>query len=598
MSEQNEGGQPGIPVEPSTGVQMPNEDVSRGAAAEPEYEAAPTRNPVSQPVIKATHAEDHNERNTTAKDPVAPKDHVVRSLTDKEIMEQQGLTLFIGSSKKEILAARQLISQWLNWDGVNEAFKNDDADATQLAAAQQRWFEYVETNFPGRTASEMAAQAKAVYMFSDEILDEIRLQSNMTHEEGINNLYDRGGYITGMVVGQKPGRNTEAHSLSESMRRDAAKTNDDKLQWDVMLPDSFVKVNFERPSRMTMGDLINDIRRTITGYVRQVNYNSAIIAQMAAAEAIWKFMVKYMKSSSVSDLTDFDELINLISWGDFEVLVSALLESFNTRGVNMNLRCMNMACNWSNFALVDPSSLVQVRWGIIPPSEAAMIANIHNGRLKLTAAQSSELRRKSTFGLESNRVYNTDRSQYFVIAPPTIGEAFSAFQFFITKVNPRLQDLRSTIVDQKEYEAQVGLVYAGLGSTEYIHWIQEYVRVAPPGSGEQDSVYRRWESEDPEFDKGIFDIITDHPDMNVAVTKFVLNKTPYLSRTFCGVQNFTCPKCREQHDGVMEGTEDVVDRRRGYTPINIVMSFFILTQLRMIRQVVEGHNALQEARSE
>jgi len=568
--------------------------------SENEFLEGSKEQPVPEPVRKATVSEEHTAENTTVKDRKEPVGVFKRILTEEERTSGSALKIFLGNSKADIVNARDLIRRWLAVTNTRELFGEDLAEESQLAAAEATWSEYVEKEHPGRTKDEMEALAVDVYNYISEIQDEVKIPAKMLREENISNVHDRGGFITGDIVGQVPGKNIDIQlRRSERMRRAAASSNDDKLKWDVLLRDSYIKVNFERPNRTLAGGLINDIRRTIVGYVRRVNHNSAVIAQMAATQAIWNFMVKYIRSCSVSDITDFSDLINHISVTDFETLVNALLESFNTQGVNLHLRCLNMKCDWSEFGLVDPSTLTQVRWDIIDAAEGALLNNIFNGRVKLTAAECDEYRRKSTYGLESNRVYNADKTMYLTIAPPTLAEAFGAFEYFISQVNAEISDIRSKVVDPKEFDAQVGLVYANMGATEYIHWVASYTRLGAPGSGEPDEVFNRWDEDvdKGEFDEGVYGIILDHDDLNTGLTKFVLNKTPFMSRTFTGIQNYTCPKC-QQNSGDHLDPHKTLDHVRGYTPINAIMSFFILTQVTILKRASDGHEFMKKVHSD
>jgi hypothetical protein len=101
---------------------------------------------------------------------------------------------------------------------------------------------------------------------------------------------------------------------------------------------------------------------------------------------------------------------------------------------------------------------------------------------------------------------------------------------------------------------------------------------------------------DAEFNKGIMKVLEDHTDWNKSVVSFVLNKAPYMSRTFVGVRNYICPKCRANSADTQD-PESLLERKLGYTPINVVYSFFIHTQLQWMATSAELESHKQEALS-
>jgi len=205
--------------------------------------------------------------------------------------------------------------------------------------------------------------------------------------------------------------------------------------------------------------------------------------------------------------------------------------------------------------------------------------------------------RASTYGLESNRVYNDEKSMYLECAPPTLAEAFAAFDFFIGEINPELAELRTKLVDPAEYQTQVTMVHNNLGSTEFIHWVQRQVDLPAENTDEVETVFARSEMDPNDFNGGILDVLRDQEDLNRNLVKFVLNKTPYMSRTFMGVRNYVCPKCRKNM-GDLEDPENLLDRKLGYTPIDPVMSFFTLTQWSILKQTAVQNRIKSEALSE
>jgi hypothetical protein len=581
----------------STGTELSGAVGEAGIVGQASAPAQPAA-PVQPAVAKATHQDKHNAANTTMTTMVPPASPLLAELSVAEREAGGYLTVFLGNSKKDVLEAQQLIGKWFTFNSFVSMAQEGRVNQSTMNKANADWEQYVAETYPGRTPKEIADHAADLYAYMSEIQDEIKVRSHVCNEAGITNLSDRGGnYVTGDIVGKKPARSTKGFSAAEVMRRSALRSNGDKLIFDVLLRDSFVSLSFTRPNRLEMGDLLNDIRRTIVGYVREINNNSAVLARIASIRVIWNFLATRITSCSVSDISDFRQLANVITLNDMEQFVVALIESLNTKGVNLNLRCLAPSCKWDAFHLVEPSKLVQIRPSLRVPEELAIYANLINGHAKYTIEETLAMSRAATYGLETNRVYNDDKTMCFLIAPPVLTEAFNTFDYFIGRVNPQLFDIRQKVVDPDEYATQITMAHNELGSTEYIHWVTGYINLPTPGTDEEEIIILRKDTDDTEFNEGVMAVILDHPDMNRNLTRFILNKTPYMSRTFIGVQNYVCPVCSKQ-SGDLQDPEHFLDRKLGYTPIDPIMSFFTLTQLAMLAQAVESGRAKSEALSE
>lgn len=142
------------------------------------------------------------------------------------------------------------------------------------------------------------------------------------------------------------------------------------------------------------------------------------------------------------------------------------------------------------------------------------------------------------------------------------------------------------------------MLYTDLGATEYIHWISKFVAVGSPDSDERDTVVDRSKAKDMnDFNEGLMETIKDSPWLNRALTKDIINKVPFLSKTFIGLQNFDCPKCKK-NQAALEDPEGIKARKLGYTPIDPIMAFFTHIQLLMIQSAAENHDVRATALSE
>lgn len=553
------------------------------------------------PVVDApTHRDVHTAQNTTMKQLVTSEDEVIRDLSKEEQQDGGFLTVFLGNRKEDVIKAQGVIGRWLTFSGSKAMFDEERLPESVFRKAETDWLLYIEKEFPGKTSDQVMTHAADLYAFMSEIQDELKIRTSIMNEPDISNVFNRGGVNTGDIVGKKPSASTQGFSARENMRRRAARktgTGADKLSFDVLCRDSFAMFAFSRTNHTEMGALINDIRRTITGYVQQIGNNSAVLARIASMRVIWNFMAKRITNSSVTDLADFNQLANVILLTDMDTVITALIESTNNKGINLNLRCLSGSCDWEAFKLVQASKLLRQRHHITTDADEAIYANLINGHTKYTMEETRALSRASTYGLESNRVYNDDKSIYLECAPPTLAEAFDAFDFFIGEVNTELAELRTKLVDPAEYQTQVTMVHNNLGSTEFIHWVQKQVDLPAENTDEEETVFARSEIDPNEFNGGLLDVLRDQEDLNRNLVKFVLNKTPYMSRTFMGVRNYVCPKCRKNM-GDLEDPKNLLDRKLGYTPIDPVMSFFTLTQWAMLKQTAVQNKVRSEALSE
>lgn len=558
--------------------------------------------PVNEtPKERAGHKDVQTPENTPMQDHVADVSEIVSPITEEKDLERGHLDIFLGSSKASQDRVSALITAWLTLNASKSLHIQNQMSDEAYKKSALNWAKFVEENYPGKTPDEVSTLAENTYRFVNEIQDEVKVRSKLLYEPDVTNRSSRGnGYVTGDIVGKTPGASTKGHKRSDIMRRSNTRANNEALEYDVLLRDSMLALSFTRPNRLQMGGIVNDIMRTVGGYVRQINHNSVTIARIASMRAIWNHLSKQIVRSSVSDITNFGQLASAITITDFNTLCIAYLESFTTKGVPLRLNCLNEKCDWSEVNLVKPSLLHRHRPSLDTPEDLAIYGNLLNSTVTYTLEQTRAMSRKHTYNLETNRVYtNEEKTIFTVIAPPVLAEAFNTFDFFVGQVNPKLQDIAIKVLDEKEAEAQRAVTLSELASTEFLHWIQEYHTIAPPDSGEEDIVMRRYDEEEnsSEFDKGLMYIITENEYFNREFARFVLNKTPYMSKTFVGVRNFCCPKCK-QNSGDLQDPNNLLDKTPGYTPIDPIMSFFTLTQLMLLNQAVDSSQVTKEVLSE
>lgn len=553
--------------------------------------------PTEEPVVEAAYGDTHNSANTTMKQRQQPKSPLIRELTQLEKEDGGYMTIKLGGSLEENREIyRTLVNNWLQYAGTVDGYDEGRFNKDRLNKATLDWETFCKENYPNKTKEDVAEEASIIYGFTSQLLDDGSLRTRVTNEPGISNTSNRGsGHVTPDIVGKVPDRSTAGFSASQLMMRASISADKEKLNFDVLLRDSFVMLTFTRPSRMEMGNLYTDIKNTVAGYVRDIHYNLPVVARIAIAKVLWNFISKRIVYSSVSDTPDFVALAQVIRLNDLSRIAIALLEAYNTKGVNLHLSCLSPKCNWETYSLADPTLLIHNR-AVSTEEELAIYANLFNGRVKYTIKETLELSTKCLYGMkpEENRVYNSDRSIYLTINQPTLAQAFNTFDYFISQVNPRIAEIKATTIDPDEFEERMTMMYNNIGSTEFVHWISGFHRVPDPGSDEAPIALLRSEQEnEADFNKGLMAMLTESESLNKGLVEFVVRKTPFMSTHFVGIQNFICPSCSAEQASL----EDDRGIKRGYTPIDPFMSFFTLTQLRILSQTKDQINHRDEVLS-
>lgn len=604
-----------LPQEPAAAA--PPMNVGQATAPVNEAQASPPPQPIPQtttvevpepaaeqpaPAEKVTHHlpprldETQTEKNPSMLFAQKPQSIFKHALEEKD-RENGFLTIFLGNQRSVIEANNNLIQVWLVYRASNGMFKDGEIDAAQLQAAETNWKEYIAEHYPKNSIEEMENFCVDLYQFIDIFRDDIKLRSKMVREEDTSNVTHRGmnggdAILSSDVQGRSPGADTTGFSLAESMRRSSINATKDLYQFDILLRNSYAALTIKRPERLSMGSLVLAINNQVKGYVRQVNNPSPTLAYIAGIRCMWDYIARLTVASSVKDTQDFRQLANEITITDADQLAMGLVLATHTNGIQLDLRCLSSKCNWSMFGLADPTKLLQVR-GTVTPEQAAVHANVYNGRRKYSREEMKKLRDETTYGMEENacRVYGNDGRRYFTIKAPTLTQAFETFDYFVSTINPRIQELRSNTLDPKVFESELTALLLSLTTAEYIHWISEYVVLPEPGTTGKPTVFTRPAVNNDEFNQGLMMILQDDPALGKELVKFVYNKTPFFTHTFTGVGHYECPKCATN-----SGEHD--HHKLGYTPINAFMSFFTLTQLSLMSQVASANQVQQEALSD
>lgn len=547
--------------------------------------------PKTEPSSHFGFMDTHTPQNTPMKEVVEPLNPITKELVEDDRVK--GFTsIFLGVGKEENEKAAELITNWSAWNTFKELNKVGEVSPTVFASAKQDWDAFVQENYPDVNPSELEKTASDLFKFMNSLQENLQLRTRMVREENITNASRRCDKLTTTdIVGKTPSVNKKGLSIADRMIRSTIRSSGGVYQYNQLLRNSFLSITWERPQKLEVADLINNINRRIRGYVRRVGGNAMALSYIAGYIEIWDWLKPRLVSSSVKGLADFDDLSKVIRITDMPVICAGLLASITDDGVQMDLRCMNPSCDWYQFDLIDPTKLVQRRPSIETDEEAAFFGNIFSGREQHTVDEILKMIEQSTYGMDNRYVYNEDQSIRLKVGPPSLSDAFATFDYFVGRVDKQLADISNKVNTEQDLEEQRLLLLNSLSGAEYMHWVEEFAIMPPPGEDSEPQVIKRAKEDPNEFNKGLMDSLLTDEVMNKNLVLFVYNKAPYLTRTFIGVRNFVCPKCGTESDAHQE------DRKLGYTPIDAFMSFFIHSQLMLMNLAMERQKVNNEALS-
>lgn len=540
-----------------------------------------------------TYGDTHTPENTPLKAPVESLPESKGLLPDTDAVRGQGFsTVYIGNSREDFKSVEELVSIWFSVSSIRNASKTNRINKTMLNAALSEWHRYCDEKFPGVTYDDMELRAADMYRYLQNTSDPIMVKTRMMLED-VNNVYRASDTVTMRdITGMIPSATAKPNSLSEEMERGASRGNNSPYLYSVNLRNSFCKFQFSRGHKTDSAILVNEINATIRGYVRTVGGNSLALSTIAGYRAVWNWLVPYITSCSVDGIADLNDLARIISFRDMEVILSALLSSFEDDEANMDLRCFNLACDWSSFEKINPALLVRNRPVAHTDEELAILGNIFNGTARYNVKQVLDFIDNATYGIEDNYLYNEKQTIRLTMGSTSLAEAFAALDYMVTQVDPQIASARNNITDQEALEAQIGIILSGVGGCEFLHWVKEFALLPEPGTEGEVKVFKRRESDQFEFNKGLRGVLKADPYLDNQVTRFVYTTGPYMTKTFIGLRNCKCPKCGK-------GAEEVNGQARnlGYTPIDVFMTFFTHTQFMLVRQAETKQRTELEARS-
>lgn len=548
---------------------------------------------IPEPAKVFGYGDTHTAENTPLKAKVDSLPESVGKLEDTEEVRGGGFTtVYIGNSKEDFESVQELVSIWFSVSSIRNASRSNRINKSMLNAATAEWHQFCDEKYPDVTYDEMELRAADMYRYLQNTSDPIMVKTRMMLEDGPNVYRASDQIIMRDITGMVPSATIKPNSLSEEMERGASRGNASPYLYAVNLRNSFCKFQFSRGHKTDSAIMINEINATIRGYVRTVGGNSLILSTIAGYRAVWNWLVPYITSCSVEGIADFNDLARVIRFRDMEVILAALLSSFEDDEANMDLRCFNLACDWSSFEKINPALLVRNRPSAHTDEELAILGNIFNGTARYNAKQVLDLIDNSKYGIEDTYLYNERQTIRLTMGSTSLAEAFAALDYMVTQVDPQIASARNNITDQEALEAQIGVILSSVGGCEFLHWVKEFALLPEPGAEGEPKVFKRRDSDQYEFNKGLRGVLKVDSYLDKQVTRFVYTVGPYMSKTFIGLRNCKCPKCGK-------GAEETNGQARnlGYTPIDIFMTFFTHTQFMLVRSAEAKQRAEREVRS-
>lgn len=504
---------------------------------------------------------------------------------------------FIGLNKNNYNKLNDVVTDWALYRSAvaymsmsDKEREKADISISECQAAITKWTEYCEIHYPGVDMEVLNVRFLSIYGFIQNIFDPVLAQFPILQEKDVGNVSQ---FTTKLqrtdVNAMIPGRNKDdtKFSLSEFMSRTSLNSTGEAYQYDILLRNSYVALTYKRSSKLELADLINNIAKAVTGHVRHLQQNVPALSNIAVIRVIWNHIRDRILRVSMKDVNDFNELADVIRINDIQPIAAGLLANAYPRGVNFQLQCLgDDGCDWTDTKVVDPTVFVRFRKHLDTLEESAAYANMLNFSRKYSREESRAFQKTTNYGRDLPPVYNRVKNSWFVIAVPTLTEAFEAEEYFAEYVKNRLNEIQQTSITQEQFIERRDELLNGLVGTDYLHYVSEYHTTSDTDSEANVIVIKRNEVKPEEFNQGLINIILENQEMGANLINAVITNYPYLSKTFVGMANYECPKCA----GKASSMEEL-----GYTPINIINAFFTLTSQTFTGRARAGENALEEA---
>lgn len=531
--------------------------------------ASPTRTePVPPP-----HTE-HTAKNTCADELI----EAVWLTMAPDPNELSGYPIFLGTKKADFLRNITMMNKWVKYRAAEQSLELGKIPESQYMPIKHDYEEYRKKHFEHLDDKQFNEFFDSLIQFSQDTMEDWQFRSETNYEREYTN---RTKFADGLIEADCQPRFPKAggkFSFAQRMERSSSRSSSDPLCYDTLVRDSLVQLRIARTTLLELGDLISEINREITGYVRRLNGNSLTLARVAMYRVFWKHLMSKITSCSVKGISDWRELGSIIKFNNLNEIFVKFIQEVSRSGAQFTLYCTEDKCGWQDTQTIDPSILKNFDPSLLDRRQAAAIANIRNGVKTYSKEEILKLQKLNIKKLiPEDRIYFDNQRQYIRVMAPTVNEAFASYDVFMQMMEPRIDKLREDYIDDEQYLTQLNSLLDTYRSMEFIHWVGELHIITDSG---EEEIFRR--SDDPvEFVNGIIPILNkqENTQLSTDLIKFVLSNAAKMVTTVVGVPNYICPKCAEssgKHVGV-----------KGITPVDPFTCFFILSRLAMAKRQVQ-----------
>lgn len=461
----------------------------------------------------------------------------------------------------------------------------EKGDTSRVNILENKFAELRAEHFPDQSDEELAEYLIAYHTWNHQFMD--RHLSNDIFAEKLakihNNKIDINGVKQSLTIPMRPSVKTSM-SLSDRMRRSRQIATGAPDSFTLVLLNSMVVLRIKQPSPLDMVRLINTIATTLNGYGARFNINSIMLERAGIIKLIMNFIYQRVTYYSVSDIVSAEELGDVITYNDANLIAMTLLGLGSPKGVFYNMRCLADKCNYEQTHAVNPYEMIFYYDDEMDEDRKIKLNTLIVKGEKLTKAEVLSYHREYKFdGITLDGIVSSpDKLSRVIIKPPLMNEAFQCFDYHADQINTEVRELAIQFPNTDVYRQKRQEYITCLRGLEYLHYIYAYE--VDPVPGEEGETQRYLRSENPvEFDKGIIDVFNEDEAFYAAVIDYINRNAPLMTYTFIGIRNDSCPNCKAKAEGVV----------KGFTPIDPVTNFFDHTRGKIALNTMVG--SLEEA---
>lgn len=494
--------------------------------------------------------------------------------------EQYHITMFFNSCMETHKLLNTISTVFIALRAAKEK-----GDESRYNILENKFNELRAEHFPDQDDEELAQYLINYHNWNHQLMD--RLLSNGIFAEKLekikHNKIDINGVMQSLTMPMRPSVKSNM-SLSDRMRRSRQIATGTPDSFTLILLNSMVVLRIKQPSPLDMVRLINTIATTLNGYGSRFNVNSIMLERAGIIKIIMNFIYQRVTYYSVSDIVSAEELGDVITYNDANLIAVTLLGLGSPKGVYYNMRCLANKCNYEQTHAINPYEMIFYYDDEMDEDRKIKLNSLIVKGDKLTKEEVLSYHREYKFdGIVLDGVVSSpDKLSRVIIKPPLMNEAFQCFDYHAEKINGEVRDLAVQFPSQEIFREKRQEFLTCLRGLEYLHYIYAYE--VDPVPGEEGETQRYVRSENPvEFDKGMIDVFNEDEAFYASVIDYINRNAPLMTYTFIGIRNDSCPNCKAKADGVV----------KGFTPIDPVTNFFGHTRGKIALSTMVG--SLEEA---